>query len=145
MTSEGPGTSDTNRSVDERHPIAAIVIGGMVGSLLRAGADELLPVHAGSWPWPTFLVNIVGCFVIGVVVTRHDHYDAAPHWRPFLGTGLAGGLTTFSTLQVEVLNLLDDGHGALAAAYVATSVVLGLAAVSVATWLVHRTHGEATA
>lgn len=125
-----------------RHPVAAIVAGGMIGALLRAVVVEVLPHHAGGWPWPTFVVNLAGCFLLGVVVTRHDHYDAAPHWRPLLGTGLAGALTTFSTLQVEVLDLLRDGEGALAAGYVAASVALGLAMVAAATALVHASHGR---
>ena len=125
-----------------RHPIVPIVVGGMIGGLLRAATVEALPVHPGTWPWATFAVNIVGCFVLGVVVTRHDHYDAAPHWRPLLGTGLAGALTTFSTLQVEVLNLLEDHDTVLAVGYVTASVTVGLAAVALATWTVHRHNRE---
>jgi len=128
-----------------RHPIAAIVVGGMAGSLLRALTVEALPVHPGTWPWATFAVNLVGCFLLGVVVTRHDHYGARPHWRPLLGTGLAGALTTFSTLQVELLNLLRDDDVVLAAGYATGSIVLGLGAVALATHLVHRRNAGATA
>ena len=125
-----------------RHPIAAIVVGGMAGGLLRALVVEAIPVHPGTWPWATFAVNIVGCFVLGVVVTRHDHYGARPHWRPLLGTGMAGALTTFSTLQVELLDLLKNDDVALAAGYATASIVLGLGAVALATAAVHRSHGE---
>ncbi len=128
-----------------RHPVLAIVIGGMIGALARAALIEALPHSPGTWPWATFTANLVGAFLLGVVVTRHDHYAAKPHWRPFLGTGLAGALTTFSTLQVELLDLLDGGHEALAAGYALTSIVLGLGAVTLATWAVHRTHEESTA
>jgi fluoride exporter len=121
-----------------RHPILPIVVGGMIGALLRALMVETFPVHPGTWPWATFAVNIVGCLVLGVVVTRHHHYDAAPHWHPLLGTGVAGALTTFSTLQVELLNLLDDGDTLLAVSYAAASIALGLAAIAAATWAVHH-------
>ena len=128
--------------VVRRHPVAAIAAGGMVGSLARGGLNLALPVHPGAWPWPTFLVNVVGCLIIGVVVTRHDHYGAHHRWRPFLGTGLAGGLTTFSTLQVETLNNLNAGHVALAAGYVVVSILLGLGAIAASTWGVHRWYEE---
>lgn len=117
----------------------------MIGALARAGLGEALPDHSGAWPWPTFAANLLGAFLLGVVVTRHEHYGARAHWRPLLGTGLAGALTTFSTLQVEILDLLDGGHEALAGAYALSSIVLGLAAVTLATWAVHRTHGESAA
>jgi len=121
-----------------RHPIAAIVVGGMIGGLLRAVVTETFPIHPGTWPWATFAVNLVGCFLLGVVVTRHEDHGARPHWKPLLGTGLAGALTTFSTLQVELLNLLERDDVALAAGYAAASIVLGLAAVALATWTTHR-------
>lgn len=126
-----------------RHPILPIVVGGMAGGLLRALVVEAIPVHPGAWPWATFAVNIAGCFLLGVVVTSHDHYGARPHWRPLLGTGVAGALTTFSTLQVELLNLLERDDVSLAAGYAVASIALGLGAVALATWTVHRVNLEA--
>jgi CrcB protein len=130
--------------VRPRNLTLAVVLGGMAGVLLRAGTAQLLPVHPGAFPWATLLVNVVGCFLLGVVVTRNEHYRAAAHWRPLLGTGLAGGLTTFSTLQVELVNLVDHGDAAVAIAYLAASLVLGLGAVALATSLTHR-HASARA
>ncbi len=121
--------------------IPAVVLGGMAGVLARAATAQLLPVHPGTFPWATLLVNVVGCFLLGVVATRHEHYGAAPHWRPLLGTGLAGGLTTFSTLQVELLNLFDRGDAGLALLYLAVSLVLGLGAIALATAVTHRRNG----
>jgi CrcB protein len=98
--------------------------GGAAGTLARAGLAEALPVHAGTWPWATFAVNIVGSLILGWVVV------ARAHWRPLVGTGFCGALTTFSTFQVQIVVLGDEGHVPLAAAYLAVSVVVGLGAAS---------------
>jgi CrcB protein len=119
--------------------LAAIFAGGTAGALARAGLEEALPRHAGSWPWTTFAVNVAGAFLLGYFVTRlQERLPLSAYRRPFLGTGLCGALTTFSTLQVELLDLLDDGHVALAVAYGAASVAAGLAAVLLATKVVRR-------
>jgi CrcB protein len=104
---------------------AAVIAGGAVGTLARAGLAEALPVHPGTWPWATFLVNIAGTVILGWVVI------ARQQWRPLVGTGFCGALTTFSTFQVQLVELGDDGHVALAAAYLAVSVACGLAAAAV--------------
>jgi fluoride exporter len=87
------------------------------------GVAEALPADPGAWPWATLLVNVAGAFVLGATVPR-------ARWRPLVGTGFCGALTTFSTLQVEVLGLLDAGRVALAALYVGISGAAGLAAVA---------------
>jgi CrcB protein len=100
------------------------MFGGAAGTLARAGIAEALPVTPGSWPWATLVVNVVGTLILGWVV-------AADRWRPQVGTGFCGALTTFSTFQVELVRLADDGHAPLAAAYLVTSVAAGLAAAEV--------------
>ena len=90
--------------------------------------------------WQSILgVNIVGAFLLGVFVTRLlERLPLSSYRRPFLGTGFCGGLTTFSTMQVETIAMLEHGHYGLAVGYTAASVVLGLLAVYLATVLVRR-------
>jgi fluoride exporter len=124
--------------VDARE-LAAIFAGGCVGGVLRAALAEGLPHAPGSWPWATFAVNILGALLLGYLVTRLDErLPPSLYSRPLLATGLCGALTTFSTMMLEVLRMIDGGHRALAAAYAVTSIFCGLAAVLAATKLVRR-------
>jgi CrcB protein len=117
----------------------AIFVGGVVGGLIRAGLADRFPPAPGSWPWVTFAVNIAGCFTLAALVVRlQERLPPSVYRRPFLGTGLCGALTTFSTVQVEAIRLTQDGSGALAAVYVATSLAAGFAAVMAGTALVRR-------
>ena len=93
----------------------------------------------GRWPWPTFGVNIVGAFLLGYFTTRLlERLPLSAYRRPLLGTGLCGGLTTFSTMQVETLKMIQVGHYGLAAGYTLASIAAGLLAVYAATVLVRR-------
>ncbi len=123
----------------DRRELAAIFAGGAIGSLARAGLGQALPHRPGSWPWATFAVNLAGAFLLGYFATRlQERLPPSAYRRPLLGTGLCGALTTFSTLQVELLGLLDGGHVALAAGYAAASLAGGFVAVTAATVLVRR-------
>ena len=123
----------------DRRELAAGFAGGALGTLARAGFEELAAPDPGRWPWPTFTVNIVGAFLLGVFVTRLlERLPLSSYRRPFLGTGFCGGLTTFSTMQVETIAMLEHGHYGLAVGYTAASVALGLLAVYLATVLVRR-------
>jgi CrcB protein len=123
----------------DRRELAAIFAGGFIGAVARAGVVELLPHAAGAWPWATFVVNAVGAFLLGYFVTRlQERLPLSAYRRPFLGTGFCGGLTTFSTMQVELLQMLDADRVGLAVAYAAGSVVIGFAGVAVASNLVRR-------
>ncbi|ABM12769.1 fluoride efflux transporter CrcB [Mycolicibacterium vanbaalenii] len=123
----------------DRRELAAVFAGGALGTLARAGFEELAAPDPGRWPWPTFTVNIVGALLLGVFVTRLlERLPVSSYRRPFLGTGLCGGLTTFSTMQVETLKMVEHGHYGLAAGYTAGSIGAGLAAVYVGTVLVRR-------
>src|SRR5215216_7019382 len=105
--------------------LAAIFAGGAIGALARAGLAEGLTHNSDEWPWATFTVNIVGAFLLGYFATRlQERLPLSSYRRPFLGTGVCGALTTFSTLQVE---LLDMDPGA-AIAYGLVSVIAGFAA-----------------
>lgn len=119
--------------------LAAIFAGGALGAIARAEVAEALPVHPGTFPWATFLVNIAGAALLGWFATAlQDRRPASLALRPFLTTGLCGGLTTFSTMQLELLKLLDRGDVGLALGYAAASVVAGLAAVQLTTTAVRR-------
>src|SRR5882672_6847314 len=105
--------------------LAAIYVGGVLGALARVGLSEAAPHGPDGWPWATFAVNMAGALLLGWFVTRlHDHpEDSLAH--PFLTTGICGTLTTFSTLQLELFEMVDGGHLGLATAYVAATLVAG--------------------
>jgi len=124
----------------DRRELAAIFAGGALGTLLRAALSDAFPQRVTSWPWPTFAVNITAAFLLGYVVTRlQERLPLSSYRRPLLGTGLCGGLSTFSTMQVEIVKMLDAHAWALAAGYSAASVAAGYAAIHLATALVRRT------
>lgn len=116
--------------------MVAVAIGGGIGALGRYGAAVLWPTTAGGVPWGTFLVNVVGCFGIGVLLVTITELAGNPHplLRPFLGTGVLGGFTTFSAYGVEVHALVAAGAPATAAGYLVGTVVAALAAAQVGAW-----------
>jgi CrcB protein len=123
----------------DRAELAAIFAGGSAGAVLRALVGEWLPHDAGHWPWATFAVNIAGALVLGwLVTTLAERQPLSAYRRPLIGTGFCGALTTFSTMQVELLDMLDAGHAGLALGYAAASMAAGLVAVGLATNLVRR-------
>lgn len=114
----------------DRVEIAAVFAGGVVGAVMRAALADNWMHDPAAWPWATFLVNVAGAFVLGLVgavFIRGPGRPGVP--RALLGTGLCGALTTFSTLQVEVVLMLRDGAVGLAAGYAGASLAAGLAAV----------------
>lgn len=114
-------------------------VGGALGTLARAGLETLLAPDPGRWPWPTFCVNIVGAFLLGYFTTRLlERLPVSSYRRPLLGSGFCGGLTTFSTMQVETITMIAHGHWALAASYTAASIVAGLLAVIIGTAVSRR-------
>jgi fluoride exporter len=119
--------------------VAAIFAGGALGTLARAALAEAFPHAATAWPWPTFAVNIVAAFLLGYFVTRlQERLPLSSYRRPLLGTGVCGGLSTFSTMEVEILKMLSAHAYGLAAGYAAASVAAGYAALHLATALVRR-------
>jgi CrcB protein len=115
-----------------RHPLrklAAIYVGGIVGALLRVGLAQAFPHAADAWPWPTLAVNLIGAFLIGYFFASfRDHTPDQLH-HPFFATGVCGTLTTFSTMQLELFNMVDAGELGLAATYLAVTLAAGYIAV----------------
>ncbi|MET0557157.1 MAG: fluoride efflux transporter CrcB [Solirubrobacterales bacterium] len=105
--------------------LAAIYLGGVVGALIRVGLAQAASVGPGQWPWPTFVVNMVGAFLLGYFFALFRDRPEETLRHPFLATGLCGTLTTFSTMQLEMFDLVDDGYVGLAIAYAGATVALG--------------------
>ncbi|WTL51077.1 fluoride efflux transporter CrcB [Streptomyces sp. NBC_01497] len=119
--------------------VAVIAVGGALGALARFGAGRAWPTAAGSFPWTTLVVNTSGCLVIGVfLVTVTELWSAHRLLRPFLGTGVLGGYTTFSTYCVDIQRLVHGGHAGTALAYLAATAAAALAAVSAGVWTTRR-------
>jgi fluoride exporter len=134
-----PVRSRRTRPRSDWRQLAAIFTGGAIGTLLRAALAEAFPHAATAWPWPTFAVNIVAAFLLGYFVTRlQERLPLSAYRRPLLGTGLCGGLSTFSTMEVEILKMISAGDWPLAAGYAAASIAAGYAAIQLATALVRR-------
>ena len=113
--------------------------GGALGTGVRAAFGHFVVVDATHWPWPTFTVNLLAAFLLGYVATRlQERLPLSSYRRPFLGTGLCGGLSTFSTMQIETVRMVEQHAYLLAVGYTLSSVVLGLLAVHVATSVVRR-------
>jgi fluoride exporter len=114
--------------------LAAVAAGGVLGAEARFEVGRLL-VHApGEWPWATLLVNASGCVLIGVLmVVLGELGGGHPLARPFLGVGVLGGYTTFSTYAVEVLQLHDAGRTAEALGYLAVTPVVAVVACAAGT------------
>jgi fluoride exporter len=123
----------------DRRELAAIFAGGVLGALGRAGLVELMPHRFDAWPWPTLIANLLGAFALGYFTTRlQERLPMSAYRRPLLGTGLCGALTTFSTMQLELVRMLEAGEQGLAGAYAVVSIATGFLAVVVATNLVRR-------
>lgn len=123
----------------DRRELAAIYAGGVLGALGRVGLAEALPHGVGAWPWATFVVNMVGAALLGWFVTRlGERLPPSPYGRPFLGTGICGALTTFSTLQLELFRMLEGGYVPLALAYATATIACGFACVHLGTVATRR-------
>lgn len=110
--------------------VLVVAAGGALGSLARWGVGELIPWTAPQFPWATLLVNLTGCLLLGaLMVLVLDVLPPRRYLRPFLGIGVLGGYTTFSTAMLETRDLLAAGEAATAMAYVSASLVAGMLAV----------------
>ncbi len=115
-------------------PVLLVVgLGGVLGAVARYGLGLWWPTASGAFPWTTFVINVVGCFLIGVLLVLVSEIFT-PHRliRPLLGTGVLGGFTTFSTYAVDAQRLVDGRHAGTALVYLGSTVVAALVAVTVA-------------
>ena len=109
---------------------AAIAAGGIVGALARHAGEVLLPSTNLGFPWATFVENISGSFLLGFTAAFLARRTVNPLVNPFLLVGVFGSYTTFSTFAVGFWQRIDEGQFALAWTYSASTLVLGLIAVS---------------
>jgi CrcB protein len=105
--------------------LLAIYLGGVLGALIRVGLAEAASTGPGQWPWATFTANMAGALLLGYFFALfRDHPEESLH-HPFLGIGVCGTLTTFSTLQLELYEMVDGGYLGLTAAYAAVTIAAG--------------------
>lgn len=112
--------------------------GGFLGSIARylsqQGISKFLPI---IFPYGTLAINIVGCFLIGVIYALADRTSTlTPEWRFFLATGFCGGFTTFSTFSYEAYNLMREGQYTFLSLYISMSVIIGVFATFLAITLI---------
>ena len=105
-----------------------VFVGAGLGGVARYAIGTLFPVDSAGFPWPTFLINVSGSLLLGFVYAVLDGGSASPVWRTFLGVGLLGGYTTFSTFSLETLRLAQHGDWQRAGLYVLGSALFAVAA-----------------
>ena len=116
---------------------SSVALGGAIGAVLRhqmgRGMTHWLGVQAvTAFPWATLAVNVVGSLAMGLLagfLARHG--QGGEHWRLFLGVGLLGGFTTFSSFSLEMMMLIERGQALQALTYALISVLAGLTALYV--------------
>ena len=118
--------------VDRADILAVIALGGALGSLARWGVAEAVPHERGGFAWSTLVTNVVGSVLLGVLmVLVLEVWPPTRLVRPFLGVGVLGGFTTFSTYTLDTTDMLRAGNPAAAAAYLFGTLAAGL----LAAWL----------
>ncbi len=119
-----------------------VAAGGCVGTTARAVLEAVWPAGPGAWPWTTFAINVVGSFVLGLLLESLVRSTLAESMqrriRLLLGTGVLGGFTTYSTFVVEIERRLADGLLLVGLGYAVVSVVLGIAAAAAGIHLASR-------
>jgi CrcB protein len=109
--------------------ILLVGTGSFIGGVLRYLISfPLLHKYPHGFPWGTLMVNILGCFLIGLLYGYVNKVSLAGEWRMFLATGVLGGFTTFSAFSNETITLFNNGQSGSAALYVGSSVIIGLLA-----------------
>lgn len=131
----------TGRRTRHRPPwavLGVVAAGGVLGALARYGIGLAVPHPPSGFPWATFAINVSGCLLIGVLmVLVTDVWPGHRLLRPFLGTGLLGGYTTFSTYVVDVQHLLAAGAARTALTYLVGTLLAALVAVQVGMAAIH--------
>jgi CrcB protein len=110
--------------------VAVVFVGGCLGGWARYGITSTWPTRTGRFPWATFEVNVAGAFVLAVVVVIAADVVSSRYLRPLLGTGFCGAFTTFSAIVLTTDQLFAHHHRRIAVAYLAASIIAGLAAAA---------------
>jgi CrcB protein len=119
--------------------LAVIAVGGAIGALARYGIGVAWPTPASGFPKATLTINVTGCAAIGVLMVLITEVWAAHRLvRPFAGTGVLGGYTTFSTYAVDTERLMNGGAARTGLLYLAVTPVAALAAVYIAVVITRR-------
>jgi CrcB protein len=117
--------------------ILFIGAGSFIGGVFRYLLSLLIPAKTTlSFPLPTLIVNILGCFFIGLIIGFFDKGQISNEWKLFFATGILGGFTTFSTFSNETMMLFKGGQAGYALLYILASVILGLLATYMAYLLI---------
>jgi fluoride exporter len=128
---------------DDVPVLGVIAAGGGIGALARYAIEEWLPHERGHVPWATLSINVLGCFLMGVLmVLITEVWTAHRLVRPFLGVGILGGFTTFSTYAVEVHGLFDSGAHVTALLYLVGTAVAAVAAVAIGVACTRAVRGQ---
>lgn len=123
--------------------VGVIAIGGVIGSLLRYQLGLWWPTSAPAFPWTTLLINVTGSFLLGALIVAVTGCGRAHRWvRPFAGTGILGGYTTFSTWCLDVVVLVRADRPVFAALYLAGTLGGALLAAIAGMALIRRTSGR---
>src|SRR5215467_4966529 len=123
--------------------LAVISVGGALGALARFGVATAMPARPDGFLWATFVINVTGCLLIGVLmVLVTEAFRIHRLVRPFLGVGVLGGYTTFSTYAVDIQRLIDHHVPVTALAYLAGTLVAALSAVYAGTALTRLAVGR---
>jgi CrcB protein len=116
-----------------------IFVGGGLGSIARYLISKAIKEQfISAFPWSTFTVNIVGCFLIGIFISLVERYRLNPIWSLLLATGFCGGFTTFSSFAYENYALLKEEDYLIVFVYSMMSILWGLAATFLAFWIVRK-------
>ncbi|MFJ8957293.1 MULTISPECIES: fluoride efflux transporter CrcB [unclassified Streptomyces] len=119
--------------------LLVIALGGALGAVARFEAAQAWPTVGNGFPFTTLAVNVIGCLVIGIfLVAVTEIFSARPLLRPFFGTGVLGGFTTFSTYCVDIERLVTGGRPGIALTYLAATAAAAVAAVTVGAWSTRR-------
>lgn len=122
--------------------VLLVALGGGLGAAGRFGVSLAMPARADAWPWATFVINVSGSLLIGVLAGwLSTRGDTGEQWRLFLGVGVLGGFTTFSAYSLETMRMIERSDWLGASTYSIGSVLAGLAAVAIGMMIAKRVFG----
>jgi CrcB protein len=128
------------RRLFDGRELVAIFAGGVIGALVRVWLAKRLVSAPEDWPWTIFAINLSGSFLLAWLATRlQERLPLSTYRQPLLGTGFCGAYTTFSTMQLELLEMVEHHHYGLAAGYAFASIGGGILAIWAAIALARRT------